>query len=179
MSMRAVVGLNKSMLNQGSLRALAARNTTESDLTARPAALAVTKPRAFGGPMIHPSGSYIQGTVNDPTPFPPPDKMKGSYHWDFERVICVAFVPLIVATGAKHGVSGAFDAGLSMVFILHSYLGFECMLTDYVHKRKFPIAAPISLWLVRGLTVATAYGLYEFNTNDIGITALVAKLWTA
>merc|ERR1712072_898897 len=30
-------------------------------------------------------GSFIKGTVNDPTEFPTPNKAHGSYHWTFER----------------------------------------------------------------------------------------------
>jgi succinate dehydrogenase (ubiquinone) membrane anchor subunit len=34
-------------------------------------------------------------------------------------------------------------------------------------------------WLLRFATLGTLYGVYEFNTNDIGLTELVKRLWTA
>ncbi len=46
--------------------------------------------------------------------------------------------------------------------------GFDSILTDYLHERKFPALGPIFKWTVRLLTGGTLYGLYEFNTNDIG-----------
>lgn len=52
------------------------------------------------------------------------------------------------------------DGVLSATLLLHSHMGFENVLTDYVEKRKFPIAAPITTWFVRAFTAVTAYGLY-------------------
>ena len=46
--------------------------------------------------------------------------------------------------------------------------GFDAILVDYLHERKFPILGSISTWLLRLFSVGTLYGLYEFNTNDIG-----------
>ncbi|KAI3628183.1 membrane anchor subunit of succinate dehydrogenase, Sdh4 [Malassezia furfur] len=178
MSMRSVVGLNKQLPSQAYMRVLA--SGVRGFHAARPAAVGVSKPRAFGGDRIYPSsGSYIQGTVNDPTQYPSPDRYHGSYHWAFERLVSVSLVPLCAVAAVKHGMSGAVDGALSVALLLHSHMGFENVLTDYVEKRKFPIAAPITTWFVRALTVATGIGLYEFNTNDIGLTELVAKLWTA
>lgn len=71
-------------------------------------------------------------------------------------------------------MSGAVDGALSVALLLHSHMGFENVLTDYVEKRKYPVAAPITVWFVRALTVATGIGLYgtyqladlaEFNTS--------------
>ncbi|WFC98707.1 membrane anchor subunit of succinate dehydrogenase, Sdh4 [Malassezia yamatoensis] len=154
MSMRSVVAFNKPLINQAHLRAL---------------------PNSVRG--FH--AAYIQGTVNDPTKYPSPDRYHGSYHWAFERLISVALVPLCAAGAVKHGVSGVVDGGLSVALLLHSYMGFENVMVDYVEKRKFPIVAPIATWAIRALTVATGVGLYEFNTNDVGLTELVSKLWTA
>jgi succinate dehydrogenase (ubiquinone) membrane anchor subunit len=70
------------------------------------------------------------------------------------------------------------------------------MIVDYVHKRKFPIIGPILTWTLRSATVGVLVGVYQFNTNDIGainapchlfssdlfsigLTELIAKVWTA
>lgn len=70
------------------------------------------------------------------------------------------------------------------------------MIVDYVHKRKFPVLGPILTWTLRSATVGVLVGVYQFNTNDIGsinapchlsspnlfsigLTELIAKVWTA
>lgn len=34
-------------------------------------------------------------------------------------------------------------------------------------------------WLLRIMSVVTAVGLYEFETNDVGLTEAVRRIWTA
>ena len=67
-----------------------------------------------------------------------------------------------------------------------------------MHPRKFPILGPVATWSLRTATVATLVGVYQFNTNDvgelsplpfvassladtqsIGLTELIAKVWGA
>merc|ERR1711957_362362 len=99
--------------------------TTRGFRAARPLAVNASKPRSFGGPLIHPGGSY---------------------HWVFERVIAVSLIPLFAAATVKHGACGMLDASLSVALLLHSHMGFEQVLIDYVEKRKFPKAGPIAKW---------------------------------
>lgn len=40
---------------------------------------------------------------------------------------------------------------------------------DYLHARKFPILGPLFTWTLRATTVAVLVGVYQFNTNDIGV----------
>ncbi|SNX85146.1 related to succinate dehydrogenase [ubiquinone] cytochrome b small subunit, mitochondrial precursor [Melanopsichium pennsylvanicum] len=124
-------------------------------------------------------GPYVKGTVNDPTTFPEPNAAHGSNHWAFERGLSLALVPLVAVGFAKHGSSAILDGALALTLVVHSHIGFDCILADYLHKRKFPIAGPLSTWTLRAATLATLYGLYEFNTNDVGLTELIAKVWTA
>lgn len=52
------------------------------------------------------------------------------------------------------------------------------MVIDYVRPIIFGSVIPkISLLLVYALSAATLGGLLYFNYNDIGITALIKKLW--
>jgi succinate dehydrogenase (ubiquinone) membrane anchor subunit len=46
--------------------------------------------------------------------------------------------------------------------------GFDQVLIDYLHERKFPILGPVSKWGLRLATVGVLVGIYQFNTNDIG-----------
>ncbi|WFD33345.1 membrane anchor subunit of succinate dehydrogenase, Sdh4 [Malassezia cuniculi] len=177
MSMLYVAGLNKGIQSTPNMR-LAALGV-RSFRAVRPLAVAQTKPRNFGGPLIYPGGSYIKGTVNDPADVPKPDPAHGSYHWDFERLISVSLVPLVAGAAVKHGACAVLDGGLSLALLLHTHLGFDTMLTDYVDKRKFPLLGPVAKWILRFITLGAGYGLYEFNTNDVGISELVVKLWRA
>jgi len=104
--------------------------------------------------------AYIKGTVNDPVEYPAPNAAHGSYHWVFERVIAVSRIPLFAAATVKHGACGMLDASLSVALLLHSHMGFEQVLIDYVEKRKFPKAGPIAKWLLRAATLTAAVGLY-------------------
>ncbi|KAI5480474.1 succinate dehydrogenase (ubiquinone) membrane anchor subunit [Pseudohyphozyma bogoriensis] len=121
---------------------------------------------------------YVEGTVNDPIPFPAPNKSHGSYHWTFERALSAALVPLIAGT-AVSSVNPIYDGILSVAIVAHSHMGFDQLLTDYLHPRKFPTIGPIMIWLLRAATGGVLVGIYQFNTNDIGLTELVKKVWTA
>ncbi|KAI0264323.1 mitochondrial inner membrane protein [Russula aff. rugulosa BPL654] len=117
-----------------------------------------------------PGGPIYKGTVNEPTTFPLANKSNGSHHWTFERLLAAGLVPL---TGAAFVTSGSFtpllDGLLGISLIVHSHIGFDCVLVDYLHKRKFPMLGPF----------AVGVGVYQFNTNDIGLTELIRRVWTA
>jgi hypothetical protein len=49
---------------------------------------------------------------------------------------------------------------------------FDAILVDYIHKRKFPVLGPIATWTLRTATVGVLVGVYQFNTNDIGVLLL-------
>ncbi len=60
------------------------------------------------------------------------------------------------------------DGILGVSLIVHSHIGFDACLQDYVHARKFPIAGPAAQWILRAATGLAVWGVYEYNTNDIG-----------
>ncbi|KAJ3927786.1 MAG: mitochondrial inner membrane protein [Lentinula lateritia] len=127
-----------------------------------------------------PGGPIYKGTVNDPTTFPPPSKTHGSYHWAFERLVSAALVPMTVAAFATSGTNyPIFDGILGLTLIIHSHIGFDSSAVDYLHPRKFSVLGPIVKWTLRAATVGTMVGVYQFNTNDIGLTELIAKAWAA
>ncbi|THG95733.1 hypothetical protein EW145_g7908, partial [Phellinidium pouzarii] len=116
-----------------------------------------------------PGGPILKGTVNDPTTFPLPSKAHGSYHWAFERVLAASLVPITAAAAVTTGSQYPFiDALLGVSLIMHSHIGFDSIRVDYLHQRKFPILGPITKWAVRVLTGTAVYGVFMFNTNDIG-----------
>lgn len=50
--------------------------------------------------------------------------------------------------------------------------GFDALLVDYLHPRKWPILGPIMTWVLRAATVGVLIGVYQFETNDIGALPL-------
>ncbi|XP_006455838.1 SDH4 membrane anchor subunit of succinate dehydrogenase [Agaricus bisporus var. bisporus H97] len=127
-----------------------------------------------------PGGPIYKGTVNDPTSFPPSSRSAGSHHWAFERLLSASLVPI---TAAAFVISPStypiLDGILGASLIVHSHIGFDCILVDYLHPRKFPVLGKIATWTLRTATVGVLVGIYQFNTNDIGLTELIAKTWVA
>jgi len=127
-----------------------------------------------------PGGPILKGTVNEPTTFPPSSKTHGSYHWAFERLLSASLVPLTVAAAVSSGSQySLIDGLLGISLVMHSHIGFENIRIDYIHARKFPLLGPITKWAIRGLTTGAVFGIYQLNTNDIGLCELIAKLWHA
>ncbi|KAJ1567044.1 membrane anchor subunit of succinate dehydrogenase, Sdh4, partial [Nowakowskiella sp. JEL0078] len=104
-------------------------------------------------------------------------KTHGSYHWNIERGLSVISLPLI-ASAALVGQNSLIDLGLAVVIPLHCHFGLEGLVVDYLPYRTYPVIYRAGKILVYTLTGLTIYGLYEFNTNDIGITEFTKRIWT-
>ncbi|EIE77300.1 hypothetical protein G6F57_003767 [Rhizopus arrhizus] len=107
-----------------------------------------------------------------------PDRVHGSYHWNIERAASVALVPL-VATQLTYGASPITDTLLGVVLPLHLHIGFDACITDYFNARKSVFLNKLmtgTLWLS---TTGVLVGCYQFNTNDIGLTEFISKIWAA
>ena len=71
------------------------------------------------------------------------------------------------------------DAILASGILVHSHMGIQAVFIDYVPNGTYPTLRKIVMW---GLNLATALvglGLYEFETNDVGITEAIKRVWTA
>ena len=78
------------------------------------------------------TSAIYRGTVNDPTPFPPPSKTHGSYHWAFERLLSAGLVPLTVAAFATSGTSyPILDGLLGVSLVMHSHIGVSTFALHY------------------------------------------------
>jgi len=44
------------------------------------------------------------------------------------------------------------------------------MVIDYIPQRKYPTLKKGAMWALKGATLLVLVGLYEFETNDVGIT---------
>ena len=106
----------------------------------------------------------------------PISKAHGSYHWDYERALSVVSVPLI-ASAFVVGPAPILDLALGVVLPLHCHLGFDTIITDYLPKRRVGVLNAVATWTLRAGTLLTLYGLYTFNTQDVGIIEFTRRLW--
>ncbi|KAI1293443.1 membrane anchor subunit of succinate dehydrogenase, Sdh4 [Mortierella claussenii] len=110
---------------------------------------------------------------------PAPNQVHGSYHWDFERILSFSMVPLFAAS-AINGAHPITDGLLGVVVPIHAHIGFDAMVTDYLHPGKVGVLGNKAIgWALRGATVLVLVGCYQFNTSDVGLTELVKKAWEA
>jgi len=130
-------------------------------------------------PILPPLPQVINGTANDPAPVPPSNPSHGSYHWTFERLISAGLIPLTIAPFAAGSLNPITDAILCGAILIHSHIGFESVIIDYIPTKRLPKTRLFVWWGLRAATVAVGVGLYEFETNDVGVTAAIKKIWSA
>lgn len=102
--------------------------------------------------------------------------MHGSYHWTYERALSLTTLPLVVG-GMFYSGNSIIDFGLATVLPLHCHIGFSAIITDYLPRRKFPVIYPIAYSLLLIGTGAAMFGLYSFNTNDVGISQGIKNIY--
>ncbi|KAI1459917.1 CybS-domain-containing protein [Annulohypoxylon moriforme] len=129
--------------------------------------------------LLPPGPQVIKGTVNDPAPVPETSPTHGSYHWTFERLVAAGIIPLTVAPFAGSSLNPGLDAILCSLLLVHCHLGFQSVLIDYIPTSKYPKSRKASIWLLNAATVLVGVGLYEFETNDVGLTEAVKRVWKA
>jgi len=117
--------------------------------------------------------------ANDAAPVPTPNPSHGSYHWTFERLISAGLIPLTIAPFAAGSLNPITDAVLCATVLIHSHIGFDALITDYVPVKRLPKSKVVFDWGLRLATVVVGVGLYEFETNDVGVTEAIRRIWTA
>ncbi|KAF1343947.1 CybS-domain-containing protein [Delphinella strobiligena] len=144
---------------------------------------AVTRVAAFHSSparaILPPLPQSIQGTVNDPVKVPHPHPTHGSYHWSFERLMSAALIPLTIAPFASGSLNPTLDALLCATLLIHSHIGFEACVTDYFPGWRVPKIRKALDWILKAATVLVGVGLYEFETNDVGLTEAIKRVWQA
>lgn len=105
------------------------------------------------------------------------DPWHGSYHWIYERSLAILNFCLIGT--AIYFPSSAVNMALGVALPIHIHTGFGAIITDYLPKRKFPMTYPVMRMLLYAATAGTLYGLYQFNTKDVGISEGMRRLWMA
>ncbi|KAL8713418.1 MAG: hypothetical protein Q9220_002617 [cf. Caloplaca sp. 1 TL-2023] len=53
------------------------------------------------------------------------------------------------------------------------------IIIDYIPEKRLPRTFKLFWWGLRAATLAVAIGFFEFETNDVGVTEAVKKIWTA
>jgi len=129
--------------------------------------------------ILPPLPQVVQGTANDAAPIPPHSPTHGSYHWTFERLVAASLIPLTVAPFATGSLSPVMDSVLCAAIVIHSHIGFQACIIDYLPEKRVPKTRALAKWGLRAATLTVAVGLYEFETNDVGITAAVKRIWKA
>ncbi|KAI9876154.1 MAG: membrane anchor subunit of succinate dehydrogenase, Sdh4 [Pleopsidium flavum] len=129
--------------------------------------------------IIPPGPQILEGTANDAAPIPPTSPTHGSYHWTFERLIAVSLIPLTVAPFAAGSLNPITDAALCGAMLIHSHVGFQSIIIDYIPSKRLPKTRSLFIWGLRGATLLVGVGLYEFETNDVGLTEAIRRIWTA
>jgi succinate dehydrogenase (ubiquinone) membrane anchor subunit len=71
------------------------------------------------------------------------------------------------------------DAILCGAILIHSHIGFEACIVDYFPTKRVPKTRKALEWALKAGTVVVAVGLYEFETNDVGLTEAIHRIWTA
>lgn len=160
-------------------RAAVAPAFASRSLLARPAAVAAFHNSSKRSAILPPGPQKIQGGVNDPAPIPPPSAAHGSYHWTFERLLASGLVPLSLAPFAAGSLNPTMDAILCGAVLIHSHIGFQQVLIDYFPKYKAPRLNKFLYWTLNVATLTVGVGLYEFETNDVGVTEAIKRIWTA
>ncbi|KAJ8108155.1 hypothetical protein OPT61_g8370 [Boeremia exigua] len=129
--------------------------------------------------ILPPLPQKVVGTANEPVPVPTPDYTHGSYHWSFERIVSAGLVPLTIAPFAAGSLNPVTDSILCALLVVHSHIGFEACVIDYFPKARVPRVRAAANWALRAGTVLLGVALYSFETNDVGVTEAVRRLWTA
>ncbi|KAI9047571.1 hypothetical protein LZ554_008285 [Drepanopeziza brunnea f. sp. 'monogermtubi'] len=164
---------NSPTINVNKTSSIASRNALPVSM--RVAAFHASGRRA----ILPPLPQVIQGTANDPTPVPTANPSHGSYHWTFERLVSVGLIPLTIAPFAAGSLNPTMDAILCGSILIHSHIGFEACIIDYIPTHRLPKTRKLAWWALRAGTVLCGVGLYEFETNDVGVTEALKRIWVA
>lgn len=121
---------------------------------------------------------FVVGTVNDAYVPPKPSKAHGSYHWTAERAVAIGLVPFC-GIPAITGASTTVDSIMAGLLLYHSYVGFQSCIIDYIPKRVYGSYHNYAMYLLTFGTGVAAYGVYEIENKEGGITTILSKLWKA
>ncbi|MCJ1311036.1 membrane anchor subunit of succinate dehydrogenase, Sdh4 [Agyrium rufum] len=90
-----------------------------------------------------------------------------------------ALVPLTIAPFAAGSLNPTTDALLCAAILIHTHIGFQSCIIDYIPTHRLPKTRILFWWGLRAATLLVGVGFYEFETNDVGLTEAVKRVWKA
>ncbi|KAK1048615.1 membrane anchor subunit of succinate dehydrogenase, Sdh4 [Friedmanniomyces endolithicus] len=129
--------------------------------------------------ILPPLPQRMEGTVNDAVRLPPSEPSHGNYHWTFERLVSAALLPITIAPFAAGSLSPLLDGTFIGLIIVHTFIGFQSVIADYFPKWRVPFLRKAADWANLLAVVVVGWGWYEFETNDVGLTEGVRRIWKA
>ncbi|GAB7366125.1 hypothetical protein MBLNU230_g7687t1 [Neophaeotheca triangularis] len=129
--------------------------------------------------ILPPLPQKIKGSVNEAVKVPEPEYAHGSYHWAMERAVSAALVPLTIAPFAAGSLNPAMDGLLIGLTLLHSHIGFQSCIIDYFPRWRVPNVRRFLMWTLNACFLIVGAGFYEFETNDVGLTEGIKRIWHA
>ena len=58
-------------------------------------------------------------------------------------------------------------------------LDLRSCIIDYIPSKRYPKTRAFFWWGLRAATLMVGVGFYEFETNDVGLTEAIKRIWTA
>lgn len=95
------------------------------------------------------------------------------------RIMSAGLIPLTVAPFATGSLNPTLDSLLIAGILIHSHIGFESVIIDYVPEHRMPRLRKLLMWALKAATVVVGIGFYEFETNDVGLTEAIKRVWKA
>jgi succinate dehydrogenase (ubiquinone) membrane anchor subunit len=96
-----------------------------------------------------------------------------------ERSVAAGLVPLTLAPFAAGSLNPYTDAALCALLLIHSHMGFQQIIIDYIPTMHYPFLRKLFGWGLTAGTIVVGVGLYEFETTDVGVTEAVKRIWKA
>ncbi|KAK3723149.1 membrane anchor subunit of succinate dehydrogenase, Sdh4 [Vermiconidia calcicola] len=86
---------------------------------------------------------------------------------------------MTLAPFAAGSLNPLMDGVLVSLLLVHSHIGFDSIITDYAPSWRVPMSRKLLNWARNLALVLVGWGWYEFETNDVGLTEGVKRLWHA
>lgn len=88
-------------------------------------------------------------------------------------------MPLTLTPFAAGSLNPGTDAVLVGLIVIHSHLGLQNIINDYLPRKRTPKSRKAAMWGLNVATALVALGLYEFETTDVGVTEAIKRVWHA